>query len=155
MSKICELELEMQIRLPVLDIPLCESGNRLSSLQKECNSKEEDERAAQKTVIETLTAEEEFDICSSRRRRNGGIHVRAPSELLIAESSNSPRLAALHYSHFIQQLLLPPPITNTHSHTHIFTSTHTRTHIFSTTTMHFTACTTQLPAGSQFNIMMR
>ncbi len=76
-------------------------------------------------MIKTSTVEEELDICSSRRR-NGGVHERAPSELLIAESSNSPRLATLHYSHFIQRLLLPPPITNTH--TYSLTHTHTHTH---------------------------
>ena len=117
----------MQIRRPVLDIPLCQSGNRLSALREECNNKEENKNSAKKRAIETLTAEEELDICSSRRR-NGGIHERAPSELLIAESSNSPRLATLHYSHFIQQLLLPPPITNTHTHAHTHTHTHTHAH---------------------------
>lgn len=113
-----ELELDMQMRHPGLDIPLCESGNRLSSSQKECKNKEENEKPAQRSVIETSTVEDELDICTSRRR-NGGVYERAPSELLIAESSNSPRLATLHYSHFIQQLLLPPPITNTRTQTHV------------------------------------
>lgn len=77
-------------------------------------------------MIETSAAEEEeSEICSSsgRRSRIRGIHERAPRKLLIAESSNSSRLATLHYSHFIEQLLLPPPITNTHR----FTGTHTHT----------------------------
>lgn len=100
-------------------------------------------------MIETSAAEEELEICSSsgrRRRRIRGIHERAPRKLLIAESSNSSRLATLHYSHFIQQLLLPPPITNTHR----FTDTHTHSHISSITTVHFTACTS--PAGPHLNM---
>lgn len=61
----------MQIRHPVLDAPLCKSGNRLSSLQEECNNKEENKKSVQKCVIETSAVEEELDICSSSRRRNG------------------------------------------------------------------------------------
>lgn len=39
-----ELELDMQIRHPVLDIPLCQTRNRLSSLQEECNNHEENKK---------------------------------------------------------------------------------------------------------------
>lgn len=120
------------------------------TLEEECSNRKGE--LGQKSAIETSAAEEEeLEICSSsgrRRRRIRGIHERAPRKLLIAESSNSSRLATLHYSHFIQQLLLPPPITNTHR----FTGTHTHwdSHISSITTVHFTACTS--PAGPHLNM---
>lgn len=68
------------------------------------------------TAIETSTAAEELDIHGgrerrrrkNRRRRNGGILETAPSELVIAKSSNSPMpplqlllafITSFHYPH--------------------------------------------------------
>lgn len=118
------------------------------TLEEECNNRKGE--LGQKSVIET-SEEEELEICSSsgrRRRRIRGIHERAPRKLLIAESSNSSRLATLHYSHFIQQLLLPPPITNTQIHwdTHTRRLSHFQHHHSPFHCLHFT-CRTSLKHG--------
>lgn len=72
---------------------------------------------------------------------------RAPSELLSALIAPGWP----HYIHFIQQLLLPPPITNTHTYTSSHNLRLSRSQYYYNA-FHFTACTTQLPKGSQFNV---
>lgn len=76
-------------------------------------------------MIETSTAEEELDIYNSRRksrRWNPSIRETVTNELLNAARSIS---LTLHYSQFIQQLLLPPPppIANTYSDLYIQSTT--------------------------------
>ena len=72
------------------------------------------------------------DICSASEEGEEWGHEESENELLIAESSNSLRLAALHYrvisyrqtGSFYYLLLL-----NTHTHPHTHTHAHTCTHI--------------------------